>query len=290
LGETGSGKDWLAKYIHNHSDRAADPYLALNCAAIAPNLAESELFGHEKGAFTGAAGRKRGALELGEGGTLLLNEIGELALPLQSKLLTFLDMKQITRVGGEKEVRVNVRIIAATNRNLEKEVEEGRFRRDLFYRLNVLAITVPPLRERREDIPVLAQAIISQLATHMQLTLVPALDAAMMDALAQYDWPGNVRELKNVLERALILRERKDSALMLPALCQTRPDEDDVLKVRFRGRTLHDVTDEITRSMCWDALQQCNGNKKEAARILGIARDSLYRYLKEFGIPDMGSG
>ncbi|MFZ5866361.1 MAG: sigma 54-interacting transcriptional regulator [Thermodesulfobacteriota bacterium] len=286
LGETGSGKDWLAKYIHNRSDRASDPYLALNCAAIAPNLAESELFGHEKGAFTGAAARKRGALELAEGATLLLNEIGELTLPLQAKLLTFLDMKRFTRVGGEKEIRVNVRIIAATNRDLEKEVQEARFRADLFYRLNVLAITVPPLRERREDIPALAQEILSQLATHMQLTSVPALDSIMMDALTEYDWPGNVRELKNVLERALILRERKDADLILPAFCQDRREEDEALTIRFRGRTLRDVTDEITRSMCWDALQQCNGNKKEAAKALGIARDSLYRYLKEFGIAD----
>ena len=156
-GESGSGKDYMARFIHDHSDRSGGPYFSINCAAIPHELAESELFGHERGAFTGAHARKRGLLELAEGGTLLLNEIGELALLLQAKLLTFLDTKRFTRVGGEQEISVNARLIFASNRDLEKEVEEGRFRQDLFYRINVMTITAPPLRDRIEDIPILAR-------------------------------------------------------------------------------------------------------------------------------------
>ncbi len=193
LGESGSGKDHLAKYIHEHSRRAPGPFFSINCAAVAPELAESELFGHERGAFTGAQARKRGLLELAEGGTLLLNEIGELSLLLQAKLLTFLDTRQITRVGGEKNVTVNARLIAATNKDLEQEVKTQRFRKDLFYRLNVISITVPPLRERSEDIPRIAAEILSGLATEMQFGYVPAIDQAAMESLLRYTWPGNVR-------------------------------------------------------------------------------------------------
>jgi DNA-binding NtrC family response regulator len=223
-------------------------------------------------------------LELAEGGTLLLNEIGDLPLLLQAKLLTFLDTKKFTRVGGEREISVNARIIAATNRDLEKAVEEGTFRHDLFYRFSVIKIKVPPLRERMEDIPALAKEIVSRLATDMQLKSVPPLDAAMMEALAQYHWPGNVRELRNVLERALIVSEGKRCEILLPSPSNSRPRPEVATGSEFRGRTLREVTDEITRAMCLDALEQCNGNKREAARILGIARDSLYRYLKQFGI------
>ncbi|MEJ2716584.1 MAG: sigma 54-interacting transcriptional regulator, partial [Deltaproteobacteria bacterium] len=193
LGETGSGKDYLARYIHDHSTRAGGPFLSVNCAAIAPELAESELFGHEPGAFTGAQMRKRGLLELAEGGTLLLNEVGELSPALQAKLLTFLDTRKVTRVGGEKETHVNVRIVAATHRNLEKEVEAGRFRQDLFYRLNVISISAPPLRERREDIPILVQEILSQLQIEMCFAGPHKLESEALQKLANYGWPGNVR-------------------------------------------------------------------------------------------------
>ncbi len=189
LGESGSGKDYLARYIHDQSKRASGPFFSINCAAVAPELAESELFGHERGAFTGAQSRKRGLLELAEGGTLLLNEVGELSLRLQAKLLTFLDTRQITRVGGEKSVSVHARLIAATNRDLELEVQNKRFREDLFYRLNVISITVPPLRERSEDIPQIAADIMSNLATDMQLGYVPHIDTPAMAALTRYDWP-----------------------------------------------------------------------------------------------------
>ena len=173
LGESGTGKDYLARFIHNHSSRAEGPFFAINCAAVSPELAESELFGHESGAFTGARGRKRGLLELAQQGTLLLNEIGELLPALQAKLLTFLDTRSFTRVGGEVNVSVDARLIAATNRDLEKEVSEGRFRNDLFYRLNVLSIRVPALRERIEDIPILAREIIALLVAEMDLSYTP---------------------------------------------------------------------------------------------------------------------
>lgn len=280
LGESGSGKDWLARYIHNHSSRAGGPYFGLNCAAISHELAESELFGNEKGAFTGAIGRKRGLLELAEGGTLLLNEVGDLPLPLQAKLLTFLDTHKFTRVGAEKEVSTNARLIAATNRDLDKAVEEGTFRRDLFYRFNVMRIDIPPLRERAEDIPVLAKEILSRLAAEMQFSSVPTLDTSTLEALKRYHWPGNVRELRNVLERTLILWDQKHFDVVLPG--STEQQSEWGMKLELNGRTLREVTEEITRSMIVDALQRCNGNKKEAAKRLGIARDSLYRYLKQF--------
>ncbi len=216
-GESGSGKDYMARWIHDHSKRALGPYFSLNCAAISRELAESELFGHERGAFTGAHGRKRGLLELAEGGTLLLNEIGELPLSLQSKLLTFLDTRSFLRVGGEKPINVNARIISATNRSLEKEVAEGRFLSALFYRINVFGITVPPLRDRIEDIPVLLEEIMSRLAVELQLTRLPYIDPAFAIALTRYDWPGNVREFRNVLERSLMLSDGHSLSLTLPS-------------------------------------------------------------------------
>ena len=209
LGESGSGKDYLARYIHEHSDRSGGPYFSINCAAISSQLAESELFGHEKGAFTGAVSRKRGLLELAEGGTILLNEIGDLPLPLQSKLLTFLDTRKFTRVGGEKEITADARLLAATNKDLEREVESGHFRKDLFYRINVMSIKVPPLRERREDIPILAKELLSKLHSQFKFAAPLNIDSATIDLLQGYDWPGNVRELRNVLERAVILSDGK---------------------------------------------------------------------------------
>jgi len=286
-GETGSGKDYLARYIHDNSGRAGRPYFCINCGAVPEGLAESELFGHERGAFTGAQARKRGLLELAEGGTLLLNEIGELTLPLQTKLLTFLDTRKITRVGGEKEIAVNARLIAATNRDLAKDAEAGRFRKDLFYRLSVMTIEIPPLRERVEDIPAIAQSIIATLTDELQLPHAPEIPPETMEVLKSYHWPGNVRELRNVLERAMILGEGKHLHFLLPL---TAADTEDLVsKSEFFGRSLRDVTDEITRAMCVDALQRARGNRKEAAKLLGIARDSLYRYMKQFGIEEAAS-
>lgn len=282
-GESGSGKDYLARSIHDLSDRSGGPYFTINCAAVAPELAESELFGHERGSFTGAHARKRGLLELAEGGTLLLNEIGELRLPLQAKLLTFLDTRKIMRVGGEREISVNARLIAATNKDLAKEVEAKRFREDLYYRLSVMVIEVPPLRFRKEDIPDLVADIAGQLASELHLSPVPRIDPATMNKFSTYNWPGNIRELRNVIERTLILGEAPPTGGSPPV--SVGEDEDYLFTVRFNsGKTLRDIVDEISRSVCLEALRRSHGNKKEAARLLGIARDSLYRHLKHLGI------
>ncbi len=287
LGESGSGKDYLAKYIHDHSRRANGPYFSVNCAAIAPDLAESELFGHEKGSFTGAGGRKRGLLELAEGGTLLLNEIGDLALRLQSKLLTFLDTRKFTRVGGEREITVNARLISATNRDLRRDIEAGRFRQDLFYRINVLSIEVPPLRKRLEDLPALVQEILSKIRTELQLQHMPIVDHAALDALRRYDWPGNVRELRNVLERAVILTDGEvigPRQLGLEGLEQHSSTDGLPLESVFLDGPLDDCINRLAKAKCKEALRLSGGNKKKAALMLGIARDTLYRYLDSLGI------
>ncbi len=256
----------------------------MNCAAISRDLAESELFGHERGSFTGAHRRKRGLLELAEGGTLLLNEIGELTLSLQSKLLTFLDTRSFLRVGGEKGITANARIIAATNRNLETEVAEGRFLSPLLYRLNVFGIRVPPLRDRIEDIPVLLEEIMSGLAVELQLTSLPEIDTAAVIGLSGYDWPGNVRELRNVLERSLMLSEGPNLNVAFPTIGASHQSWSHVSGFPEHERTLHDVTDEVIKSLCLEALRRCDGNRRGTARVLGIARDSLYRHMKRFGI------
>jgi DNA-binding NtrC family response regulator len=218
------------------------------------------------------------------GGTLLLNEIGELPLSLQSKLLTFLDTRSFLRVGGEKPINVNARIISATNRSLEKEVAEGRFLSALFYRINVFGITVPPLRDRIEDIPVLLEEIMSRLAVELQLTHIPYIDPAFAIALTRYDWPGNVRELRNALERSLMLSDGRILTLALPSVKASPRDWSHVSSFPVHERTLHDVTDEVTKSLILEALRRCHGNRRHAARTLGIARDSLYRHMKRFGI------
>lgn len=282
-GESGSGKDYAARSIHDLSNRAGGPFFSINCAALPHELAESELFGHEAGAFTGALKRKRGLLELAEGGTLLLNEIGELSLPLQAKLLSFLDTRSFLRVGGEKSVTVNARLMAATHRDLEAEAEQGRFLRPLYYRLSVFSIHVPPLSERQEDIPSIAEELMASLAREMQLTEIPVIDMADMRALQSYHWPGNIRELRNVLERALIVCGKGPFRLSLPAPEQA--PEYWSHTVRFLpGQTLRDVTDEVTQGLCREALRLCEGSKTEAARMLGISRDSMYRHMKRFGL------
>ncbi len=277
LGESGTGKDHLARWIHEHSRRSTNPFFSVNCAALPQELAESELFGHESGAFTGAKNRKRGLLELAEGGTLLLNEIGELAPVLQAKLLSFLDTRSFLRVGGEKSVRVDARIIAATHRDLEKEVKEGRFLQPLFYRLNVFSITIPSLRERLEDIPVLVEEIFSRVAAEMHLTERPSIDSSTLATLALYDWPGNVRELRNVLERALMLWDNGDLEL-LPPISEALSGEWSYRVPTSPKKTLHELTEDFRRSICLEMIRRY-GNKKEAAQALGISRDSLYRYI-----------
>ncbi len=279
LGESGSGKDYLARYIHDRSKRSQGPYFSINCAAIPREIAESELFGHEPGAFTGARGRKRGLLELAEGGTLLLNEIGELTLPLQSKLLTFLDTKSFLRVGGEKNVHINARVMAATHRDLEVETEEGRFLKPLFYRLNVFSIRVPPLRDRAEDIPGLVEDMVQRLATNLQLSSAPGVDRETIRAFQAYAWPGNVRELKNVLERELMLSGGRRITFKPPDSNSNGVEW--CHRVHFpEDRTLREITAEVSQAIVSEAVRRCGGNRAEAARLLGISRDSLYRLMK----------
>ncbi len=297
-GESGSGKDYFARYIHDNSKRASGPFFAINCAAVSPELAESELFGHEAGSFTGAGRRKKGLLELAEGGTLLLNEIGELSLRLQAKLLTFLDSRTFTRVGGEKSVTVNARLIAATNRDLEKEVDEGTFRLDLFYRLNVFRVRVPPLRERIEDIPALVDSLLSELKAVLQLQAIPEIGASAMELLQRYHSPGNVRELRNVLERSLILSGGEGPMKVeLPGAVSQPQDLTDP----NRGATdnpagdwlwatgfppavpLGDLARDLKRAVIEEALKRSGGKKVDAAELLGITRAALKRQMQTLG-------
>jgi len=278
LGETGCGKDYLARWIHDQSRKASGPFFALNCAALPHELAESELFGHERGAFTGARYPKKGLLELAEGGTLLLNEIGELPLSIQSKLLTFLDTRSFLRVGGDKSIKVDARLIAATHRDLERDISEGRFLEALFYRLNVFPIKVPPLRERLEDIPVLVDEIVAKLAIEMQLNEVPEFDSETIRALKQYHWPGNVRELRNVLERAMMVAGHGSPKHLIPG---TVAVEDEWKFTSFfpTGRSLRDAREDFMQAICNQAIRRCKGNRTAAAKLLGISRNALYRHM-----------
>ena len=283
-GESGSGKDHLARFIHENSGRSSGPFYSINCAAIPSELAESELFGHELGAFTGAKRKKRGLLELAEGGTLLLNEIGELPHHLQAKLLTFLDSRSFTRVGGENLVTVNARLIAATNRNLEEEVAKNRFRLDLFYRLNVLSIRVPSLRERIEDISALARQIISELEQELQLANTPVIADSDMARLCAYRWPGNIRELRNVLERGVIVSEGPQLKFDFLG-CDASDSAVNSWTVSFPPRPSFDnVIKEMRRSLIQEALSRARGNKQEASRLLGVSRFVLRRQMKTLGM------
>jgi PAS domain S-box-containing protein len=284
LGESGSGKDWFARYIHEHSGRSRGPFFSVNCATIASELAESELFGHERGAFTGAGRRKRGLLELAEGGSLLLNEIGEMPLALQSKLLTFLDTRSFTRLGGEELVKVSARLMFATNRALYSEVENGAFRRDLFYRLNVFSITIPPLRERVEDIPLLIQGILDMLVMEMRIKEPVHIEPSALEALARYQWPGNIRELRNVLERALILSEGQ--AIGIDALqIDKKLISDWNWSTSFPPAiSFNDVLVQLKRALIEEALARSDGKRIEAAQTLGMTRDALKKQMKTLGM------
>lgn len=280
-GESGSGKDFLARWIHDHSSRASFSYLAINCAALPPDLAESELFGHERGAFTGAVTSKRGLLELAEGGTLLLNEIGELSLSLQAKLLTFLDTWSFRRVGGSREIHVDARLIAATHRDLGEEIAAGRFLEPLYYRLNVLRIEIPPLRKRLEDLPILVDRLYAELTSKMLPSDVPEIDMSSIANLLDYSWPGNVRELKNVLERALMLAQGNRVVLRPPV---NEVSRNGLALATMQGETLSAAVEKLTKFMCEEALRVSGGNRKQAAECLGISRGAFYRYLEKFGL------
>lgn len=279
-GESGTGKESVARAMHCLSPRVAGPWIAINCAALPETLLESEMFGHEKGAFTDARQTKKGLLELADGGTLFLDEIGDLSLALQPKLLRVLETQSFRRVGGNREIEVDVRFVAATNRDLEEMVRKGDFREDLYYRLNVGSIELPPLRERREDILPLARHFIIQ-AAHV-MGLHPAGMAKRIEAMLEaYAWPGNIRELRNVMERALILAG--DTPIDTPHL----PKE--LLRTVVSPETISSEGAslcEIERRHIQSVLQSCDGNKTQAAEILGITRTTLRNKLREYQLVD----
>jgi DNA-binding NtrC family response regulator len=280
-GESGTGKELVAQAIHKLSPRSAGPWVTLNCSALAEGLLESEMFGHERGAFTDAKAAKRGLLELADGGTLFLDEIGDLSLTLQPKLLRALETQTFRRVGGQKELRVDVRFVAATNRDLEAMVRAGSFREDLYYRLNVGSIDVPALRARRTDILPLARHFLGQAGTVMGMH-APKLEPTVAPLLEQYAWPGNARELRNVMERALILSGGQPvSAVHLPR---------EVLAATQRGGTPHETNGlavqplaEVEKQHIRRALEHCRGNKTRAAKLLGITRLTLRTKVVAYG-------
>jgi two-component system, NtrC family, response regulator len=273
LGETGTGKDVLARGVHDKSARHDGPFVIFDCGAAAPSLIESELFGHERGAFTGAGRERQGAFERADGGTLFLDEVGELALELQPKLLRALDQARVRRVGGAEDRPVDVRVIAATNRNIEEDVRQGRFREDLFFRLSAAIVAVPPLREHLDDLPELASAVLE--AEHPGL----AISQDVLSVLSRYDWPGNVRELRNVLLGAAAMAEA--NTLLPRDLIFFRPRRRDptIDKLPLAGRSL----ESIEKAAIEQTLRQCDGNKARAARTLGIAASTLYEKLKKYG-------
>lgn len=279
-GESGTGKELAAKAIHYESARSGGPFIPIDCAALPEELMESEIFGHERGSFTGAYEQKIGQIELANGGTVFLDEIGELSLNIQKKFLRFLQEREILRVGGKSRVKVDVRIIAATNRDLEAEVKKGAFREDLFYRINVVVINVPPLREKREDIPLLAAHFLNKFNTENNKT-ISSLDSEVMKALMEYDWPGNIRELENTIERAVVLcpTDTITAHYMPKGIRDLHPPD------RRAGEVFNLV--ETERRLMLKALEKTSWNQTKAAEMLGISRKQLRTKMKNHGLlPD----
>jgi two-component system response regulator HydG len=285
FGESGTGKELVARAIHLRSRRAAGPFIKVNCGAIAETLLESELFGHEKGAFTGAIKRKLGRFELADGGTLLLDEIGDVSPGMQLKLLRALQERELERVGGEQTIKVDVRIVSATNKDLKAEVAAGRFREDLYYRLQVVPLTLPPLRDRRDDIPLLTRHFISKLSPRTNAT-VKAIDDDALGRLMAYAWPGNVRELENVLEQSLVFAEGERIGLgALPVTVRgDAGNGEGTLSVPRGEMSLPDVLDDLEKQLILKAYEQAKGVKTETARLLGIKTSALYYKLEKYGI------
>jgi transcriptional regulator with GAF, ATPase, and Fis domain len=288
LGESGTGKEVMARSIHQWSARADQPFVAVNCVALTPELLESELFGHEKGAFTGAVAQKRGKFELANGGTIFLDEIGDLAANLQAKLLRVLQEREFQRVGGMKDIHVDVRVIAATNRDLRQAIQTGAFREDLYYRLNVVPITLPPLRNRPEDLPALIEHFVARYCQEMKRPRFD-IEPAAMAALLAYPWPGNVRELQNVIERMVVLlpgpimrltdlpTELRDRATP-PGAAAGHPDGiNDKLP-------LAEAVEAFKRLRIRQALAAAEGNQSKAAQLLGLPRPNLSRMMKTLGL------
>ena len=278
-GESGTGKDLVAKVIHYASDRSSKPFMNITCSALPEQLLESELFGHERGAFTDARMQKKGLLETADGGTVFLDEIGEMTPGLQAKLLRFLEEKSFKRVGGSSDIRVDVRIVAATNRDLEKEVEKHQFRSDLFFRLNVLPISMPPLRAHAGDVPLLVEYFIDSFNTEFRKRVLGATPAAYT-LLQSYGWPGNVRELRNVIERAMLLSDGDrldagDFSAMAKAVSAGNEFE-----LPATGVDL----EQLERSLLIQALRRCHGNQTRAGGLLGLNRDQIRYRIEKFGL------
>ena len=284
-GETGTGKELIAQAIHEQSSRSAGPFVKLNCAAIPAGLLESELFGHERGAFTGAVTQRLGRLQVANKGTLLLDEIGELPLELQPKLLRALQEREFERLGSSQTIRADVRIIAATNQNLEQMVRDRQFRVDLYYRLNVFPIVLPPLRDRQEDIPLLARHFVQEYAFRLNKP-IDDIPHSVMNALQSYSWPGNIRELQNIIERAVLLTEGRELRCVPPGPTNLAP---------ARGvqplRTDHTLA-EMERSHITDTLRKTNwvvGGRAGAAAKLGLPRTTLISRMRKLGISREGA-
>jgi len=279
-GETGTGKELVARAMHQNSPRAAQPFMAVNCAALAETLLESELFGHEKGAFTGAFAQKKGRLEVAAGGTVFLDEIGEMPLLLQAKLLRVLQERQMERVGGTQPIKLDIRLIAATNRNLEEEVRAGRFRQDLYYRLNVVTLKTPPLRERQSDIPVLAMHFASKFGAQCARR-IGGISPEAEAYLTHYDWPGNIRELENAMERAVVLGSSD--------VIQPEDLPDSVREIASPADVvcapgLQDAVDRAKREAIAQAFQQAKNDHAAAAKLLGVHPNYLYRLMRNLGL------
>ncbi|MDR3201076.1 MAG: sigma-54 dependent transcriptional regulator [Spirochaetales bacterium] len=279
-GESGTGKELIADAIHNLSNRKDKAFIKVHCAALAESLLESELFGHEKGAFTGALSRKRGRFELAQLGTIFLDEIGEINPAVQVKILRVLQEKKFERVGGEETIEVDARVIAATNRDLKKEIAEGRFREDLFYRLNVVNIHLPPLRERKEDIPLLAAAFLKEFSVENGKH-IEGIEPKALSALYAYSWPGNIRELRNCMESSVVLC--KSQTIGLEDLPPTVGDSNEGNSIKISlGTNMADAE----KAIIMGTLGHLRGNKSRAAEVLGIGRKTLHRKLKEYGMEE----
>ena len=288
-GESGTGKDLAAKVLHYNSPRAEHPFMNITCTALPETLLESELFGHEKGAFTDARERKQGLFELAEGGTIFLDEIGDMPRSLQAKLLRFLEEKAFRRVGGTRDLVVDVRIVAATNKNLRQLVSEGKFREDLFYRLNIFPVTLPPLRERADDIPLLVERFIRRYSEEFRKE-VTGIDPAALAVMQAYDWPGNVREMRNLIERATLLsgggRLTLDSLpmeLMIPAVVATDDQGGEAQPLVLLGPQGVDLR-QVERLLVEQAMELAVGNQSRAAQLLRISRDQLRYRLQKYGL------
>lgn len=282
-GESGTGKELVAEAIHQNSPRAGKPFIIVNCAAIAESLLESELFGHEKGAFTGAIAQKKGKLEVADGGTVFLDEIGELPVTLQAKLLRVLQQREFDRLGGTRTIKVDVRFIAATNKNLENEIAKGSFRSDLLYRLNVISLTMPPLRERREDIPLLATYFVAKYGSECKRRPM-GLSAEVRTCLVSYDWPGNVRELQNAIERAVVMATHD---VILPEdLPEAILEGSSVSETHVLTR-YHETLRETKKQLVLKAFEQAGGSHVEAARLLGVHPQNLYRLIRTLNLKSL---